>query len=302
MRVGRVVAQPPALVLLIGLEIALEPFHMAVALEGQDMRREPVEEEAIMADDHGAAGEILQRGFQRGQRFDVEVVGRLVEQHEIAALLQHLGQMHAVALAARKLADLLLLIRALEIEPAAIGAARHFALAERDHVVAAGNLLPDRLFRVERVARLVDITQLHRLADADRAAIGLFLADDHAEQRGFAGAVRPDDADDAARRQAEAEIVDQQLVAEAFRQSLGLDDDAAETRAGRNGDLRLAGLLAAGGLIGQLLVGFDARLGFGLPRLGAGPDPFQLARQGALAGLVLAALLFDALGLLLQPA
>ena len=38
-----------------------------------------------MADDHGTTGEILQRLFERAQRVDVEVVGRLVEQQQIGA-------------------------------------------------------------------------------------------------------------------------------------------------------------------------------------------------------------------------
>ena len=100
-RLNRRVAQPPPLVLLVIREIALEPLHVAVALERQHVRRDPVEEEAIMADHHRAAGEVLQRGLQRRQRLDVEVVGRLVEQQEVRAFLQHLGQVHAVALAAR---------------------------------------------------------------------------------------------------------------------------------------------------------------------------------------------------------
>ena len=45
------------------------------------------------------------------QRLGVEVVGGLVEQQQVAALLQHLGEMHAIALAARQQADFLLLIR-----------------------------------------------------------------------------------------------------------------------------------------------------------------------------------------------
>jgi hypothetical protein len=61
-------------------------------------------------DDHGAAGEGQQALFERAQRFDVEVVGRFVEQQHVAALLQQLGQVHAVALAARQHADLLLLV------------------------------------------------------------------------------------------------------------------------------------------------------------------------------------------------
>ena len=77
-------------------------------------------------DDHGAAGEVLDRVFQRAQRFDVEVVGRLVQQQHVAALLQHLGHVHAVALTARQLADVLLLVRALEVERADIGAGATF--------------------------------------------------------------------------------------------------------------------------------------------------------------------------------
>jgi hypothetical protein len=49
---------------------------------------------------------------------------------------QHLGQVHAVALAARQRAHLLLLVAALEVERRAIGAGVLFALAEVDDVVA----------------------------------------------------------------------------------------------------------------------------------------------------------------------
>src|SRR6185369_1034474 len=77
MRDDGVRTEPPHLVLLVVLEVALEPFDMAVAFEGQDMRGDAVEEPAVVADDDGAAGKILQRLLQRPQRIDVEVVGRL---------------------------------------------------------------------------------------------------------------------------------------------------------------------------------------------------------------------------------
>ena len=57
-----------------------------------------------------AAGELQQRVLERAQRVHVEVVGRLVEQQHVAAALEHLGQVQPVALAARELADLLLLV------------------------------------------------------------------------------------------------------------------------------------------------------------------------------------------------
>ena len=177
-----------------------------------------------MADDHGAAGEVEQRVLERPQRVDVEVVGRLVEQDHVGAGLEQLGQVHPVALAARELADLLLLVGALEVEGADIGARRHRALAELDLLQPARDLLAHGLVGVERVAALVDIAELDRVADADRAAVGLLLADDHAEQRGLAGAVGADDADDAAGRQLEAESSSiSSRSPKPFGQSVGLD-------------------------------------------------------------------------------
>jgi hypothetical protein len=98
----RIHAEPPRLVGLIVLEVALEPLDVALALEGEHVGRDAVEESAVVTDDHGAAGEILQRLLERAQRVDVEVVGRLVEQEHIRAGLEHLGEMHTVALAARE--------------------------------------------------------------------------------------------------------------------------------------------------------------------------------------------------------
>ena len=44
-------------------------------------------------DDHCAASEILKRFFERPQRVDIEIVGRLVEKKNIRAGFQHFGQM-----------------------------------------------------------------------------------------------------------------------------------------------------------------------------------------------------------------
>src|SRR3546814_11227917 len=76
--------------------------------------------------------------------------------------------MHPVALAARELADLLLLVGAAEVEGADIGAALHLALTEVDLRLALADLLPNRLVGRQRIARLVDIAELHRVADAEQ--------------------------------------------------------------------------------------------------------------------------------------
>src|ERR1044071_10404091 len=100
--------------------------------------------------------------------------------------------MDAIAFTTRQRADLALLLRALEVEPRDVGARRHRALADLQFVLAAGNLLPHALVRRQRIAALVHVSGLHGVADPERAAVGLLLAGDHAEQRGLAGAVRAD--------------------------------------------------------------------------------------------------------------
>src|SRR6516164_6833082 len=202
--------------------------------------------------------------------------------------------MHAVALAARQRADLLLLVGALEIEVGAIGARIHLALAEQDNVLPARDFLPDILLAVERVARLIDIAEMDRFADLDRALVRFFLPDDHAEQRGLAGAVRTDHADDAAGWKPEGEIVDQEVVAVAFLEPLEVDDVLPEPLRHRDDDLRaLGGLLR--GLLHQVLVALIAGLGFGLPRPRGGPGPFLVAGERGLACGFLAALLLEPL-------
>src|SRR3569833_701193 len=295
-----VLAEPAHLVLLIILEITFKPFDMAVPFEGQHMGRDAVEEPAIMADDDGAAGKILQRLFQRAQGVDVEIVGRLVQQQHVRAGLQHLGEMHPVAFTTRQRADLLLLVAALEVERRAIAARVHFLLAEQDLLIAAGDLLPHGLAAIQRIAGLIDIAEMHGFADKEGTNNGLLLPGDHAEQRGLAGAVRTDHTDDATGRQLEGEIVDQQPIAKTLVETLEIDDVLAQALGDRDDDLRSLALLLAR-LLEQVLITLVARLGFGLPRFRRGRDPFLLTRQGALMRGFLAALLLQPLLLLLQP-
>ena len=60
---------------------------------------------------------------------------------------QRLGQMQPAALAARQLADDLLLVAALEVEAAEVGARRHLELADGQDVLAAGDRPPRRSCR-----------------------------------------------------------------------------------------------------------------------------------------------------------
>ena len=148
--------------------------------------------------------------------------------------------MDPVPFAARQVADELLLVGPLEIEAGDVRAGVELAAPHVERVVAAGNLLEDRVFAGSRASRiLIDVAEFDRVADAKNALVGLFQAHDHAEQRRFADAVGADHADDAAGRQPEVQIFDQQPIAVAFEDVLGLDDQIAQVLAGQNLDFQL---------------------------------------------------------------
>src|SRR6185369_7057959 len=93
-------AEPLAAIGLVVLVIALEPHDAAVALEGEHVGRDAVEEPPVVADHHGTAAERHERLLETPQRVDVEVVRRLVEEEQVAAALQELREMQAISLAA----------------------------------------------------------------------------------------------------------------------------------------------------------------------------------------------------------
>ena len=230
------------------------------------MRGHAIEKPAIVRDDDCASGEILQRFLQRPHRVDVEIVRRLVEQQNVGSFFQHTGQVDAIAFAARQRPHLFLLILAGEIEARHVGPGRHLPRAEVDDVGAAGNLFEDRLTAVERPV-LIDICDLHCLADTDLASVRLFLADDHSDERGLSRAVGTDHADDASGRELEGHLVDQQFVPVGFAYVVRFDDHVAQARPRRDVDLQLVDFLLRF-LMQQRLVCVDARFAFGVTALG----------------------------------
>src|SRR5262245_23093898 len=128
---GRVALELALAVVLVG---PLAPEDLAVALEREDVGRDAVEEVAVVRHDDRAAGERLERLLEDAQRLEVEVVRRLVEDEHVAALLEQLGELEAVPLAAGELADRRLLLRAAEEEAGAVGAHMPLLLPDLDEV------------------------------------------------------------------------------------------------------------------------------------------------------------------------
>ena len=156
------------------------------------------------------------------------------------------------------------------------------------------------LSRSQAFAALVDEGQLRGRADHHLAAVGLFHALDHAEQRRLAGAVGADDADDGAGRHLEAQVVHQQPVAEALADAVEVDHLVAQALAHRDEDLvGLVALLVVD--VAQLLEARQPRLALALPALGVGAHPLQLLLHRLGARVLGLLLLLQALFLLLQP-
>ena len=79
--------------------------HGTVGVEVEDLVDRRLEQRVVVADHHEPAAVRLEEVAQPDDRVGVEVVGRLVEQHDLGTGEQDPGQLDATTLAARKRAD-----------------------------------------------------------------------------------------------------------------------------------------------------------------------------------------------------
>ena len=117
-----------------------------------------------------------------------------------------------------------MLVAAIEVKAAAIGAAGHLEFAHGQNIQTAGHVFPHSFFIRQVVAILVNKRHLHGLTQLDFTAVRLLFARDHAKQRGFTRAVGADDADDGTGRHFEAEVVNQHTVTKGFADIYKFDD------------------------------------------------------------------------------
>ena len=115
-------SQPRLTVCFVVGIVAFEPDDLALPLERQNMGGDPVKKPAVMTDDHGAAGKILQGFFQGTHGVHVQVIGRFVQEEHITTLFQHLRQVDPVPFAAGEHADFFLLVGTGKVEAGDVGA------------------------------------------------------------------------------------------------------------------------------------------------------------------------------------
>src|SRR6478736_2639557 len=124
-------AQPEVL-----LDAARQLAHLAVPEQGQLLVGHPLEQVAVVRDDDEGPGPSVENVLEGGERLDVEVVGRLVEDEDVRLGEQQPGQLEPATLATAEVTDACLLTPAGEAE------ARR-ELAGADLLVAEGRPLLD---------------------------------------------------------------------------------------------------------------------------------------------------------------
>ena len=172
-------------------------------------------------------------------------------------------------------------------------------LAQFHKVGAAGNFLPHIFVGVEIIAALVNKAQTDGFADFNFTRIGYFLTGDKAEQSRFTRTVWTNDAHNAALRNGEGQIFEEQFITISLGDIFDLNNLAAQTLRDLNDDLRFT----RGAVflrLDQLVKGFDTRFRFGLPRLWTLPDPFKLVLNRLLTAGVFTRFLLQTLRLLFE--
>src|SRR5690606_28581652 len=113
----RIDAEPALSVRFVFAVISVEIFDVRIAFERENVGRDAVKEPTVMTYYDGAARKVFESFFECTHRVDIKVVRRFVKKQDVGARSQHFRQVHAVAFAAGKLADTLLLVAAGKIKP-----------------------------------------------------------------------------------------------------------------------------------------------------------------------------------------
>ena len=141
----------------------------------------------------GEAG-VQVRG-QPGHALDVEMVGGLVQAHDVGGGREHAGERNAAALPARQGADE---GRGVDVgEEAGVDIAHGRVGCPLVLLQAGVHGLDDRVLGVESV-RLGQDSDTHAVAASHHSPVGLLGSGDDAQERGLSRAVRAEDADAAA--------------------------------------------------------------------------------------------------------
>ncbi len=233
-----------------------------------------------MGDEHEAAVELGQAVLENLQRWDVEIVRRLVEDQHVDGLAHQARDQDPGLLAARQAADGHLEL--LGSEEKALGPRGDVdAAALEGHGIALGRQrAAQRLLGIEAQALLLEAHEAEAVGPLDEPRVRREGARQQVQQRRLAAAVRTHEADPRAGRDGQIEAADERAAAEGLRQPARDKEPAGPALRGREVDAHGAGGGARSRVaeLGDEAAGLlDAALGLGGARLGAPPQPLDLA-------------------------
>ena len=181
-----------------------------------------------MADQQHCAFVTGEHLLQQIEGVEVEVIGRLVQDQQVARPREEPRKQEARPLAARQARDRHQGLAFVEQEFAQI---RHDVLlgaAHHDAVAAIGREgLPEGRLLLQRCAALIEIGGNQVCAMAQLALVRWNLAQQQFQQGGLAHAIGAHDADAIAPHDARGKIAQQPALAEALGDGPGLDDELA---------------------------------------------------------------------------
>src|ERR1700677_455155 len=243
-----------------------------------------------MADDDECAWPAVKQVLELGQRLDVQVVRRLVEEQDVGLVHQQPQHLHPAPLTAGQVPDPGLLPFRGKAQPLQQLSRRLLLVPHLDPHPDFLARLADAQVRIELGELLGEVGEPDRLA-ADCLTGGRPGTVQDPEQGSLAAAVDADDADPLAGAELPGHVLKQLLVPRRQRHVLQLQDGLAEAGGGHRGQLHA---VPGRWFRGDQRVGLlDAELGLRAPSLRAAAQPGQL-----LAGQVLSALLGGVLGTL----
>ena len=267
----------PVEVLLHSARQQLQP---AVAEQSQDVVADALQEVAVVADENERARPAVEEVLQFGERLDVEVVGRLVEQQDVGLGHQQPQQLQAPPLAAGQVADRRPLRVAAEAEPLQHLPGRELLLAHREAPL-------DLLDRLQHATRGIELAELLGQMREAYGLAGPHASRDRAygplqqpQQSGLTAAVHPDDPDPVTGPELPGQMFEKPTVTDLDGDVLDVVHGLAEPRGREPHQLDA---VARRRLVGDERVGgVDAELRLGRTRLRPAPQPGELLAEEVL--------------------
>ena len=169
-----------ALFLVVAVVAGAE-VEAAFTFKGEQAVADAVEEIAVVADDEDAAGEGEHGFFEDAHGLQVEVVGGLIEDEEVAAAAEDFGEEDAALLAAGEFFDPHGDAVVGKEEAFEVGADVEFFIAKGDELGIASDFFHDTFGGVKQEALLIDVVEDGFFADGDFAFVGVAQAHEEPE-------------------------------------------------------------------------------------------------------------------------